>query len=230
MALAPWLPCQEDPADPARRTKFLDYAPFAAIMWSFFLQKDPISRNAVPIYNYVLAPSQCCDVLKKFEATGFTHKGSSFTTLAIAIQEYATHRQFPESFLDASKHLQQIDPSPTKSHPRNQCAYAYVRPANVCELSDEFSNSYGSMALLELYAAPRVTVTSRFDRSMAFMHIVRMLHRAFARHDSDVQDRVERGEVREGKPWQETLQEIFVDFFPHSGTADVNDSYPNRRT
>ena len=83
----------------------------------------------------------------------------------------------------------------------------------MCELSDEFSNSYGSMALLELYAAPRVTVTSRFDRSMSFMHVVRMLHRAFARHDSDVQDRVDRGEDPEGKPWQETLQEIFVNFF-----------------
>ena len=141
MTLAPWLPWQEDPADPAHRTKLLDYAPFAAIMWSFFLQKDSISRNAVPIHNYILAPSQCCDVLKKFEATGFTHKGSSFATLAIAIQTYATHRRFPESFLDVSKHLQQIDPILTKSHPRNHFAYAYIRPASVCELSDEFSNS-----------------------------------------------------------------------------------------
>ena len=38
MTLAPWLPWQDDPADPARQTKLLDYAPFAAIMWSFFLE------------------------------------------------------------------------------------------------------------------------------------------------------------------------------------------------
>ena len=105
MTLAPWLPWQEDPADPAHRTKLLDYAPFAAIMWSFFLQEDSISKNEVPILcNHILAPDECYDVLKKFEATSFTHEGSSFATLAIAIQTYATQQRFRESFLDSSKH------------------------------------------------------------------------------------------------------------------------------
>ena len=136
MTLAPWLPWQEDPADPAHRTKVLDYAPFAAIMWSFFLQEDSISKTEVTIYNYILARDGCCDVLKKFEATGFTHEGSSFATLAIAIQTYATQRRFRESFLDSSKHLESIDPGPTSSHPEDHYAYAYIRPANVCETAN----------------------------------------------------------------------------------------------
>ena len=88
-------------------------------------------------------------MLKKFEATSFAHDGSSFASLAIAIQAYATYRKFPESFLDASKHLQQIDPNPDTSLPRGHFAYAYIKPADVCTLSDEFSNSYGPMALLD---------------------------------------------------------------------------------
>ena len=211
MTLAPWLPWREDPADPAHRTKLLDYAPFAAIMWSFFLQNDSIARNAVPIYNYILAPSQCDDVLKKFKATGFAHNGSSFASLAIAIQAYATYRNFPEFFLDSSKHLQQIDPNPATSIPRDHFAYAYIKPADVCTVCDGFSDSYGPMALLELYAAPQVTLTSRFHRSMSFMHVVRMMHLAFARHESDVRNRTDRWTNPE--PWQKTLQDIFDDFF-----------------
>ena len=143
MTLAPWLPWQEDPVDPAHRTKLLDYAPFAAIMWSFFLQDDSISKNEVPICNHILAPVECDDVLKRFEASGFSHEGSPFATLTIAIQTYATQKRFRESFLDLGKHLESIDPGPTNSHPEDQ--YAYVRVANVCELSDEFSNSGGTV-------------------------------------------------------------------------------------
>ena len=58
MTLAPWLPWQEDPADPARQTKLLDYAPFAAVMWSFFLQEDSIAANEVPMCQHILAPSR----------------------------------------------------------------------------------------------------------------------------------------------------------------------------
>ena len=43
MTLAPWLPWRKDPADPARQTQLLNYAPFAAIMWSFFIQGDSIA-------------------------------------------------------------------------------------------------------------------------------------------------------------------------------------------
>ena len=69
------------------------------------------------------------------------------------------------------------------------------------------------MALLELYAAPRITVASRFKTSMSFMHMIRTLHRAFLKHDADVQDRVEEGEDLDDTPMQETPQELFVDFF-----------------
>ena len=92
MTLAPWLPWQEDPADPAHRTKLLDYTPFAAVMWSFFLQEDTIAANEVSMCQHILAPSECCDVLRIFEANGFTHEGSSLATLAIAIRTYATQR------------------------------------------------------------------------------------------------------------------------------------------
>ena len=73
-------------------------------MWSFFIQGDSIAfrQNEVPVYNHILAPSQCSNVLAKFETTGFAHDGSSFTSLAIAIQAYATHHRFPESHLDAN--------------------------------------------------------------------------------------------------------------------------------
>jgi hypothetical protein len=67
------------------------------------------------------------------------------------------------------------------------------------------------MALLELYAAPQVTLASKFDRIMTFMHVVRMLHRALARHESDVRNRTDRWKPPE--PWQKTLQDLFVDLF-----------------
>ena len=100
MKLAPWLPWRDDPADPTRQTKLLDYAPFAAIMWSFFLEigstydscpnLHPFRQNMAPVYNHVLHPGQCSEVLKIFEASGFTHDGSSFVSLSMAIQAYAT--------------------------------------------------------------------------------------------------------------------------------------------
>ena len=49
------------------------------------------------------------------------------------------------------------------------------------------------------------------------MHIIRTLHRAFVKHEADVQDRVDRGEDPEDTPMQETLQELFVNFFRTSG-------------
>ena len=211
MTLAPWLPWQEDPADPAHRTKLLDYAPFAAVMWSFFLQEDSIAANEVPMCQHILAPSECCDVLRVFEANGFTHDGSSFATLTIAIQTYATQQQFRESFLDSSKHLESIDPGPTNTHPDKQ--FAYIREVSVRELSDESSKSYGPMALVELYAAPRLTVASRFKKTMSFVHILRTAQRALVKYDDDVKDRIDEGEDIHDKPMQETLMELFVDFF-----------------
>ena len=64
------------------------------------------------------------------------------------------------------------------------------------------------MALLELYAAPRITTASRFKTSMSYMHIVRTLQRAFVRYDADVQDRVAEGEDLDDAPMQEMLQEL----------------------
>ena len=219
MTLAAWLPWREDPADPAHRTQRLDYAPFAAIMWSFFLQEDSISNNEVPICNHILAPHECDEVLKKFEATGFTNEGSSFATLTIAIQTYATQERFGESFLDSSKHLESIDPGPTSPYPEGQ--YAYARSANVCELSHEFSNSYRPMALFELYTAPRTTVASRFEATMSFMHIVRAIHRAFVKHQADVQDQLDNGGDPEDTPLKETLQGHFANFSRASGMPMV---------
>ena len=152
MILAPWLPWQEDPANPAHRTKLLDYAPFAAGMWSFFFQEDTVSKNEELRCNHILAPDECYDVLRKCEANGFTHEGSSFATLAIAIQTYATQQQFREPFLDLSKHLESIDPGPTNTHPDDQ--YAYIRTANVCELLDESSKSYGPWPCLSYTLHP----------------------------------------------------------------------------
>ena len=106
MRLAPWLPWREDPADPTHRTKLLNYAPFASIMWSFFLQPGVGAGNSVPVHDYILAPSQCGEVLQVFKAAGFAHNGSSFASLAIAIQSFATYQRFPESLLDTSRHLQ----------------------------------------------------------------------------------------------------------------------------
>ena len=45
------------------------------------------------------------------------------------------------------------------------------------------------------------------------MHAVRTLQRALVRCDDDVKGRVGEGEDLDDKPMQETLQELFVDFF-----------------
>ena len=118
MTLAPWLPWRTDPADPTSQTKLLDYAPFAAIMWSFFLEIGSsydscpnlllFGHNQAEVYNHVLHPGQCSEVLDIFEASGFTHDGSSFVSLSLAIQAYATEHKFPGAYLNASRHLQKL--------------------------------------------------------------------------------------------------------------------------
>ena len=158
MKLAPWLPWQDDPADPPHQTKLLNYAPFAAIMWSFFIEigssYDSSSslhlfrQNKEPVYNHVLHPGQCSEVLKVFETSGFTHDGSSFVSLSMAIQAYATDRRFPGSYLSASRHLQKVKTWDFEtSFPPGHFEYGSTHPPDVCMLADEFSSSYGPMGL-----------------------------------------------------------------------------------
>ena len=220
MKLAPWLPWRKDPTDPARQTQLLNYAPFAAVMWSFFIQGDSIAceNNEVPVYDHILAPSQCSEVLEKFETEGFAHDGSSFASLAIAIQAYATHHRFPESHLDSNKHLQKVDSwNFETSFPPGLFEYGYTQPPDVCMMSDEFSGSYAPMALMEVYAGSRMTPTRRFHTSKTFNHVVHALHQAFARYKHDVSIRTDRWNTPE--PWHTTLQLIYDDFFLSMGLS-----------
>ena len=82
-------------------------------------------------------------------------------------------------------------------------------------MSDEFSSSYGPMALLEVYAGARMTPTSRFHRSKTFMYVVHALHQAFTRYEHDVSSRTDRWNAPE--PWHRMLQLIYDDFFLSMG-------------
>ena len=120
------------------------------------------------------------------------------------------------SYLSASRHLQKVETWDFEtSFPPGHFEYGHIHPPDVCMFADEFSSSYGPMGLFELYAGARMTPTSRFHRSMSFMHVVRTLHLAFARYERDVRNRTDRWNTPE--PWHTMLQRFYNEFFVSMG-------------
>ena len=168
------------------------------------------------MYDHVLNPGQCSEVLDTFRASGFTHDGSSFVSLSLAIQAYAKEHKFPGSYLSASRHLYKLQTwdFKTSAPPGHRLdgglEYGSTRPPYVCDIADESSNSYGPMGLFELYAGARMTPSTRFHRSMSFMHVKRALHLAFKR---DVRDLREESQWGTRHPWHKRLRSLYFQFF-----------------
>ena len=201
MTLAPWLPWRDRPGGPDSPNEAPrlcpvcgDHVVLLPRIRRIRLQPLSLREQSGRGVQSCPAPGPVQRSARYIRASGFTHDGSSFVSLSLAIQAYATEHKFPESYLNASRHLQKLKTwdFETSAPPGHRLdgglEYGSTHPPDVCDIADESSNSYGPMGLFELYAGARMTPTSRFHRSMSFMHVMRALHLAFKRYDRDLRE------------------------------------------
>ena len=211
MQIAPWLPWEDDPANNAM---LLNYAPWATVVWWFFLQDDAVAMNEDELALMILSPVECEVVLQAFLAAGFAPTGTTFAALTAEIQAFATTKQLNDSKLDSTKHLEKLDPGAARGHPTGE--YAHVLTVKIRDMADDSSRSYGPVGLVEFFGAPRLTLAFRYDRTKPFMAMFKSLFRMHTKHDEDMSIRIEDGEDPEDDDIQDSAAMLMAEFFKTS--------------